>query len=174
MDHGVSTTPSPEWFAQWMSRGGETWTGTEDVPVMRHKFIRRVLQWATDEITDPKHDVRTVGFEAYLSLRTSFSWPCLCSLSQWEEVKRVFRHQFDESDTVEDLKRMLHEAMHSDELTTLEKDVNGEYQPMTADPYPYFGFIPLVCPPPPPPYTRPAMLFYAVWCLYLQSSFDGS
>ena len=60
IDHGTSFTPTPEWFAQWMSRGGETWTGDESVPDMRQKFIRRVLGWAIDEITDDKHDVRAL------------------------------------------------------------------------------------------------------------------
>ena len=59
-DLGSSWTPTPESFAKWMSEGGEAWTGEESVPEMRQKFIRRVLSWATDEITDVKHDVRGV------------------------------------------------------------------------------------------------------------------
>ena len=75
-DLGSSWTPTPESFAKWMSEGGEAWTGEESVPEMRQKFIRRVLSWATDEITDVKHDVRGVDARR--------CWlPCLCG---WRAV----------------------------------------------------------------------------------------
>ena len=41
-----------------MSQGGMPWTGAEDVPVMRQKFFKRMLDWGINEITDSKHDVR--------------------------------------------------------------------------------------------------------------------
>ena len=57
-DLGASWTPTPDWFAKFMSQGGMPWTGAEDVPVMRQKFFKRMLDWGINEITDSKHDVR--------------------------------------------------------------------------------------------------------------------
>lgn len=117
-DLGSSITPTPEMFAQWMSHGGETWTGSESVPELRQKLIRRVLKWGIDEITDVKHD--------------------------FEDVKRAFAYDFSPKHVVGDLRNMLHDAVHSDVLTELEKDAEGLFRPLSSTTYPYFGFIPTI------------------------------
>merc|ERR1719326_1110743 len=116
-DHGVSSFPTPEAFAQWMSRGDEVWTGDEPVPEMRQKFLRRVLSWAVNEVTD---------MEKY----------------DWEAVKRAFNYNFKDGETAEDLKNMLFNAIFSDELTPWAVNEDGNYQTVSADSYPFFGFIP--------------------------------
>ena len=59
-------------------------------------------------------------------------------------MKAVFNYEFQPEPTVQDLKRMLHDVIHSEETTAMELDVHGNFRPLTADPYPYFGFIPMV------------------------------
>ena len=131
-------------------QGGKETTlhGHEEIPELRQKLVKRILNWSTEELMTAAYtSVRAYPRALLLATHTltrTLTPPLLAPLFfQFDDVKAILNHKFDEDETPEDLRHLLELVLESEELTPLELNpATGAYQSVLADPYPYFGFIP--------------------------------